>query len=354
MSDFSKGVIFVLAGGIFWASSGVMAQHLFARGINVEWVSFYRLFFSGLFLLCFSLKLHLFFVFKKPILRGNDETAARVLENLNLKNHKTAARLSADFKDEFKDKFGENFKANLKEFKTNLKFKLSIFTNLRELLSLVFFGLIGLMLCQYTYFEAIAHLDAGTATMIQYCAPVFIMLIVCLKTLSLPKFNEVAALFLMLTGMFLLASKGQMRLDINAEGLFWALVAAWGIVYYSLAGRAIIAKYGLSFVIGLGSLFGALFLGAFTQIWRVKQGVDFTLFVDMIFVVFVGTIGAFCLYLKGLEYVGAVKASILACVEPVGAALLAFLILGTSYSFLDIFSFALILLSVILVAREKA
>ncbi len=333
MSKFSKGVILVLLGGIFWASSGVMAQHLFERGVNVEWLSFNRLLFSGLFLLIFSLRVH------NALKNANSHT--NLNEKLNLeKSSKTAV-----------DQF--NFSNFSDEFKLNFKQKFSIFKNARDLLSLVLFGLIGLMLCQYTYFKAISHLDAGTATMIQYCAPIFIMLIVCLKTLNLPKLNEVIALFIMLLGMFLLASKGQFKLNINLEGLVWALVATWGIVYYSLAGRAIILKYSLSFIMGLGSLIGALFLGYLTQIWYIHQSLDLRLFWDMSFVVFVGTIAAFCLYLKGLEYVGAVKASILACVEPVGAALLSHLLLGTTYTFLDIFSFALILLSVVLVAREK-
>lgn len=70
-------------------------------------------------------------------------------------------------------------------------------------------------------------------------------------------------------------------------------------------------------------------------------------------IIFIGTIGAFCLYLKGVEYIGALRASMIACIEPVAAAFMSFLFLGTRYSFLDLFAFALIILSVILNAKKS-
>lgn len=304
MSKTQKGVFLAILGGLCWAGSGACGQYLFAKAYAVEWVSFYRLFFSGVFLSLFALGF-----FDKNFLRGKKA----------LQTHKFAC-----------------------------------FKSPKEALSLLVFGLFGLMGCQYTYFKAISYLDAGTATMIQYTAPVFIMLLVCLGLKKLPKFAEFLALLAMILGLFLLATKGNLHeIKLNLSGLLWGLSSALGIVFYSLGARKIIARYSLSFVMGFGSLIGALVLGVFTQIYNTHYEFDLKLFLAMSFIIFIGTILAFCAYLKALEYIGAVKASIIACIEPLFAAFLAFVFLGTSYTALDLFAFALILSSVLLVSFEK-
>lgn len=304
MSATQKGIFLAILGALCWAGSGACGQYLFEQGYKVEWVSFYRLFFSGIFLSLYALGL-----FNPKLLRAK--------KGLDL-----------------------------------AKFKL--FGNFKAFISLFIFGLFGLMACQYTYYKAISYLDAGTATMIQYTAPVLIMLIVCISAQKLPKIAEFVALVATLVGLFLLATKGDIsKLNLEAEGLLWGIASAFGIVFYSLGARKIIAEYSLSFVIGLGSLIGSLILGFLVQIYTIHYELDFKLLVAMLYIVFIGTVLAFCSYLKALEYIDAVKASIIACVEPVFAAVFAFAFLGTLYSLLDIFAFVLILSSVILVSFSK-
>lgn len=50
------GVFLVILGGIFWAISGVLAEYLFKNHYAVEWVSFNRLFITGLILIIVSFK----------------------------------------------------------------------------------------------------------------------------------------------------------------------------------------------------------------------------------------------------------------------------------------------------------
>lgn len=285
------GVGLVLLGGVFWAISGVLAEYLFKSGFSVEWVSFYRLFFTALILIALSLKKRNFTLFK----------------------HK------------------------------------------KELFSLLGFALFGLLLTQYGYFKAIFYTDAGTATMIQYSAPLLIMIFVCFQAKILPKKLEVLALSLIFIALFLLATHGDFHsLNIGFWGLFWALAGAFGVAYYSLGARAIIASYGLFFVMGFASLLGAFILFVLLGFKLPYHELDINSFLAMSGIVCIGTIAAFCLYLKGVEYIGALKASMIACVEPVAAALMSFAFLGTKYTFIDIFAFTLIILSVILNAKNRA
>ncbi|EAI6316415.1 hypothetical protein CDK93_09370, partial [Campylobacter coli] len=165
----------VLLGGIFWAISGVLAEYLFKNNYGVDWVSFYRLFCTGIVLILYSLKKIKIFQFKKD-----------------------------------------------------------------ELLSFLIFAFFGLLMTQYGYFKAIFYTDAGTATMIQYCAPLLIMIYVCLKDKKMPKIFESMALIFIILALFLLASGGDIsNLNLNLWGIFWAILGAFGASKEETMKRAI-------------------------------------------------------------------------------------------------------------------
>ncbi|EAW0605845.1 EamA/RhaT family transporter [Campylobacter lari] len=279
------GVFLVILGGI----SGVLAEYLFKNNYSAEWVSFYRLLFTGIILIILG---------------------------------------------------AQNFKLKL------LKQK-------QELSSLLIFSIFGLLITQYGYFKAIYYTDAGTATMIQYNAPLIIMLFMCFKNKILPKKIELIALFLILFALFLLITNGDINtLKLDIRGVIWAFFGALGVAFYSLSARLIIAEYGLFLIMGLASLFASFLLFVLLQGNIPKHDFSLNSFLAMSTIVFIGTIGAFCLYLKGVELIGAFKASMIACIEPVAAAFMSFLFLGTIYSMIDLFAFALIILSVFLNAKK--
>ncbi|MCR2064750.1 DMT family transporter [Campylobacter helveticus] len=283
------GVFLVVLGGIFWAVSGVLAEYLFENHYSVEWVSFYRLFCTGLILIILSLK----------------------------------------------------------------RFEVQILTQKSTLFSLFIYALFGLLLTQYGYFKAIFYTDAGTATMIQYSAPLMIMLFLCFKNKILPKTLEIFALILILSALFLIATGGNLsEFKISFWGLFWALGAALGIAFYSLCARNIIEKYGIFLLMGWASLMasGILFISLLGQI--PFYAFELKAYAAMAGIIFIGTIGAFCLYLKGVEYIGALRASMIACIEPVAAAFMSYFFLKTQYSFLELFAFSLTIISVFLNAMK--
>ena len=70
-------------------------------------------------------------------------------------------------------------------------------------------------------------------------------------------------------------------------------------------------------------------------------------------VILFGTLAPFYLYINALRLIGAQKASLLMCLEPLSAALLAVLWLGVSWDAMDWLGTACILATVLLLAREQ-
>ena len=82
------------------------------------------------------------------------------------------------------------------------------------------------MMTQYAYFYSIELSNAAVATVIQYTAPVLILVIICLKERRAPRLLEILALLCAMLGVFFLATHAQISaLVISPKALFWCLVS---------------------------------------------------------------------------------------------------------------------------------
>ena len=69
-------------------------------------------------------------------------------------------------------------------------------------------------------------------------------------------------------------------------------------------------------------------------------------------IVLIGTALAFTLYLQGVSDIGSVKASMIACVEPVSATVISALWLKTKFTGIDIVGLMAILTAVLLLSKK--
>ena len=156
-----SGVFYTLLGAIFWGFSGASSEYLLETyNISPPWLSMVRMLSAGIILF---------------ILLAIKEREA----------------LKAIWKD------GRSWK------------------------SLLIFGIFGLMANQLSYLTAISYTDAGTATVIQYIAPVLILVYISLRDRKLPTGKELVGVCLTLMGIFLISTPGDIKsLFISKLGLF--------------------------------------------------------------------------------------------------------------------------------------
>lgn len=287
------GVLLTIFGGVFWGLSGVCGEYLFKyKGIEASWLVPYRLLISGAILLSY------FFIKKRHIV--------------------------------------------FLPFKSGKNFSL-----------LILYGIVGLMLCQYTYFYAIELSNAAVATVIQYTAPAFILFIVCLSERRLPYRMEAIALLLAIIGVFLLATHGRIdQLVISQKALILAFISAMSVVVYNLAPKALNKSFPVLLSLGWGLVIGGIVLSLYLKVWQLDGINDFTGLLATVGVIFFGTVVAFGFYMIGVNIIGPSKASIFAAVEPVSAAFFGYIWLGTPFVALDYVGFASILLCVFLLSKK--
>jgi drug/metabolite transporter (DMT)-like permease len=260
----TKGIVLVLIAAILWGVSGTVAQFLFhQQGFSTSWLVVIRLLFSGLGLLFFA------------------QTVGK-----------------------------QNIWA--------------VWKNKQDALHLVLFGIIGMLGVQYTYFAAIEEGNAATATVLQYLAPVIIACYLCMRANSLPVKHETMAIFLALTGTFLLVTKGNIQaLSISLPAFVWGILSAFALAFYTLYPSGLLAKWGSLVTVGWGMLIGGIGFSFIQPPWKFQGTWSFSAFIAVVFVVIFGTLIAFFCYMESMKYIRASEASLLACAEPLSATLLA-------------------------------
>lgn len=219
-------------------------------------------------------------------------------------------------------------------------------------LMIVLFAVAGLAFCQLAYLDAIKYTNSGTATVLQNLSVVMIALFVCATSRTLPTARQVISIVFALVGVWLIATGGKPgNMVLTPRGLFWGLVAAVGAMCYTLLSRAPVDRWGSIRVTGWGMIVGGIMMAFISKVWIAPTDIDAEAVILLVIITAVGTVGAFILFLRGINEVGPVKASVLGCMEPLTAAALSAAWLGSSFSAADLIGFAFIL-STIFILRK--
>lgn len=289
-----RGSVCAALGGVFWGVSGTCGQYLFSHyQVSTLWLTCLRLLSGGVLMLLMALPKH-------------------------------AGELKA------------------------------IWKHPKDVALVAAYGVCGLMLCQYAYMTGISYSNAATTTVLQTLSIVLIMIIACLQARRRPKWNEALSVLLALFGTYMLATGGNpTEMVLSHQGLFWGLCAAVAVTVYTLVGRPLLANWRCEVVMGLAMLMGGtvMNLGARSWNFRVELPVQGWLLVAVI--VLVGTVLSFSLFMQGIRDAGPVRSAILGVTEPVSAAILATVWLGTEFSAADLVGFAAILATIFLLAKSE-
>lgn len=291
----ARGVFFTLIGGTMWGFSGTCGQYLFdVKNMDSAWLSATRMLTAGVLLTLFGL----------------------------ITQRGSMAGILRDKKDRKR---------------------------------LIIFAILGLTFCQYSYLTAISHSNAGTATVLQYLGPVLIMIVSCVMAGKLPSGREVLAILMAVGGTFLLATHGNVHsLVISKPGLVWGLLSAVSLMFYTMLPKSIIGRWGSAVVTGYGMLIGGIFLFFLIGYWNYHIVFDFETVLAVAAMSVIGTTLAFTLYLQGVSDIGSVKASMLACIEPVAATVFSTIWLGTAFTMMDLAGLAAIIATVFLLTKKEA
>ena len=288
------GTIVTIAGGILWGVSGVCGQYMFQnKGVTAPWLVSVRLVAAGLLMLCYY-------------------------------------------------------------FLTDREQTLAIWKSKRDRRDVLIYGLLGMMPCQYAYFQTIEWSNAGTATVIQYLGPALIVIWVCFRTKRMPTVQEVIGVILAVIGVFLIATHGNpTTLALSGRALLMGLASAVAVALYTLEPARLQKKYDTPLILAWGMAIGGIALTLISRPWTVKGiQADTEMFTALAFVVVFGTMAGFSLYMTGVKLIGSVKASLYACMEPVSSMILTVLWMKVNFTTPDLIGTLFVIATIIILAIQ--
>lgn len=260
----NKGILLVMTGAIFWGIGGTVAQKLFQQyGVEVDWLVTTRLLIAGVLLLTVQ--------------------------------------------------FVRNDRAQI----------LGVWKNRKAATQLIIFGLLGMLAVQYTYMASIKYGNAAVATLLQYLAPVMIIIYSILRRQSTLTRGDVLTVSLALIGCFFLLTNGSFsQFSVPAPAIVWGVLSGVALAFYTLYAIPLLRQFDSLVIVGWAMIIGGFTLSFIHPPWQIDLN-RFTneAYLYLLFVIIFGTMIAFWLYIESLQSLAPKESSLLGSIEPLAAVL---------------------------------
>jgi drug/metabolite transporter (DMT)-like permease len=290
------GLFLVITGAIFWGVSGTVAQKLFQQNtIDVNWLVTTRLLIAGFLLLAVQF------------------------------------------------------------FRKDRSQILDVWKNRRTAFQLIIFGLLGMLAVQYTYMASIKHGNAAVATLLQYLAPVMIIIYLILRKQTILTRQDLLTVSLALVGCFFLLTNGSIsQLSVPTLAIVWGILSGLALAFYTLYAVPLLKQNDSLVIVGWAMIIGGFALSFIHPPWQM----DFTditveTYLYLVFVIIFGTMFAFWFYIESLQSLSPKESSLLGSIEPLAAVLTTVLWLKEPFGFFQWIGTACIIGMILLLALNK-
>ncbi len=212
-------------------------------------------------------------------------------------------------------------------------------------------GILGVAASNYLYYLAIQRTNVATAIILQYTAPILVLVYTVARGLQKATIQRVAAVVLAVTGIALLIGifgSGGFRLD--AIGVLAALGAAFSFAFYNVGGHSILARYDRWTVLLYVILSASLFWIVVNPPWRVVAAhYSGSQWLFLLMFSLISVLAPFSLYFAGLQYLEPTRAIVVSCLEPVFSIVIAAVTLGEVMKPLQTVGIVLVLVAIVVV-----
>ena len=220
----------------------------------------------------------------------------------------------------------------------------------RDLAFLLPLGLVGIGTFYLLYFYTVRESTVGTAAILLYSAPAFVVVLAWLFLKEPLNAAKVFALLLTVGGIFLVAGAyDPANLEVSSKILLTGLLSGLTYGLYAILGRPLAEHLSPAVILSYALAFGsALLLVAALPTLDTLAGLPAGSYALLLMLAVVHTTLAFALYTFGIRHLGAGRAAIVATVEPVVAGILSVTLLGEELSALKVMGALLVLAGAVL------
>jgi len=220
----------------------------------------------------------------------------------------------------------------------------------QDIPGMAFFGLTGVSLFYGAYQTAVSQIGAAAASVLLYTAPAYVAVMSRIFFKEKMTRVKLAALILTFIGVagVCMGSEKSAGTGLNASGLFFGLLSGFCYALHYIFGKHFSGRYSspnlFLYILPVGAL-GLLPWIRFSH----KSPLAWA---ALICLAFICTYAAYYFYYIGLKYLESTRAAVVATIEPVVAAGLAYIWWKEYFTFIGYAGSVLILAGVVLMIRD--
>jgi drug/metabolite transporter, DME family len=220
----------------------------------------------------------------------------------------------------------------------------------RDLRFLLPLGLVGIGAFYLLYFYTVRESTMGTAAILLYSAPAFVVVLARLFLRELLNVTKVFGLLLTVGGISLvIGAYDPANLEVSPKILLTGLLSGLTYGLYAIFGRPVACQLSPPVILSYALAFGsALLIVAALPTLDTLVGLPVTSYLILLMLSMVHTTLAFALYTFGIRHLGAGRAAIVATIEPVVAGILGVTLLGEDLTVLKVLGALLVISGAIL------
>lgn len=227
----------------------------------------------------------------------------------------------------------------------------------RDLIQCLVLGMLGVAVSNYFYYVAIQKTNVATAIILQYTAPVWVLVYVVARRQQKLSLQKVAAVGVAITGIALaigIVGTAGSSLKLDSYGIAAAMLASFSFAFYNVGGHRILARYDRWRVLLWALTSAACFWLVVNPPWKiVAQHYSIGEWAFLFIFSMLSVLGPFSLYFLGLQYLEPTRAIIASCLEPVFSIVLAALLLGELLRPVQTVGIVLVLAAIVIVQLPK-
>ena len=223
-------------------------------------------------------------------------------------------------------------------------------------------GILGLAASNYFYYLAIERTSVATAIVLQYVAPVWVLLYMVARKLQRPTAQRVLGVLLAVAGCSLavgmfagksgfpwLAPSG---VRFSTIGVLAAELAAVSFAFYNVYAQHLLQTYRRFTVLVYALFWAAAFWIVVNPPWKIiAQHYTGAQWIFLLVFSMTSMLIPFSFYFSGLQHLDPTRAVVTSCLEPVFAIVLTAVILGEWVSPTQVLGMLIVLVATVLVQR---
>ncbi len=214
-------------------------------------------------------------------------------------------------------------------------------------------GVLGVAASNYFYYLAIQRTNVATAIIVQYTAPIWVLLYAVARGQQRPTRQRVGAVGLAVTGIALVIGLfGGRGLRLDSVGLFAGLLAAFSFAFYNIGGHNVLARHDRWMVLLFTTCSASLFWLVVNPPWKIAAAhYSGEQWLFLLLFSLISVLAPFSLYFAGLQRLEPTRAIVVSCLEPVFSIVIAAVALGEIMRPLQVAGIVFVLAAIIVVQR---